>query len=149
MKRALLALLLLVGVPLSGCAAMFPAQQAAEQVEQVSKPRQYTQTLAKALLEVKDGLAAEFTAGRMQRAEFLATEAPVQRATAALDAAAKYLTEAATTKSLALTAVENSKRLTYEGQAALYEGLAIRKAQEAEAELTALRSTYNRVRGIN
>lgn len=149
MKRYI-AVLLLGLVALPGCTlvSLEAPKPVLEAVQQASLPRQHVEVLARVLKETKDGLAAEYTAGRLTKIEFLATEGPVQRATAALEQAGQLLHAAADDNALASTALEPGKKAAYAATAAAEEALAVQRTSAAEADIGPLRDTLNRVRGV-
>ena len=150
MRRYVAILCLALLLPLGACGGipLSVVQSQAEKVEQVSKPRLRVETLARVLKETKDGLAAEFRAGRILPAEFRGTEPPVQRATAALEQAGQLLHAAADERALAETATAPMAKVQYEATAAANEALAIQRSNAAEADIVPLRGILNRARGV-
>ncbi len=150
MRRYIPIIALALLLPLGACSGipLSVVQQQAEKVEQVSKPRQRVETLARVLKDTKEGLAAEFRAGRITQGEFVSTEAPVQRAAAALDQAGQLLHAAADERALAAAATGPAAKIEYEAVAAANEALAIQRTNAAEADIAPLRAILNRARGV-
>ena len=150
MRKVLaLAFVALLSVGLPACTFDFGSVQTqVAQVEQNSLPRQRVATLARVLTDTKNGLAAEFGAAHISKADFVATEGPVTRAQTALMQAGELLNAAQADRDLASSAPDNGKKLQYTASAAANETLALRKAEAAEADIGPLRELLNRARGV-
>lgn len=148
--KVLVALLMVgaLALPLGACGTIAQIQATAAKAEANSKPRERVAALADALKVVKEGLGAERAAGRLAVAEFLDTEGPVNRATAALDQAGALLASAGEDRRLGDSATDTATKTRYRAQEAGKVALALRKADEAEADVGPLRELYARVRGL-
>lgn len=148
MKKIFLLLALGLCFALPACGTLQSAKDAAIKVEQSSLPRARVAVLAVILKDAKEGLAAEFTAGKLSKIDLLATEAPVGRASAALYASGQLLTDSANDTQLAASTTDTVKQLQYRAQAVAQEAMAVRKSDEAEVDIMPLRALLNKTRGI-
>lgn len=133
---------------LSGCAGLLGVQQAAEQVEKVSLPRARVATLARVLKASKEGLAAEWSAGKIGRDAFLGTEQAVVRAEQNLFQAGELLNSAQADYDLAASTTDALKQTQYKATGAAREAMAIDKSNAAEVDIMPLRTLLDGVRGI-